>query len=122
MRIYFASIEPYNLTMVRNILLLYYDLTKSPLPFRLEKAYFLLLDNEDDLAQSIEYSLVPGNLFKWRQSQSEGNENRLSAITNTGKFINPQHNLTWTSISGGRKGLLGDEPDLKTVLLNLLKE
>ena len=36
MRIYFASIEPHNLTMGRNILLSYYDLTKSPLPFRKE--------------------------------------------------------------------------------------
>ena len=88
----------------------------------LEKAYFLLLDNEDDPAQSTEYSLVPGNLFKWWQSQSEGNENRLSAITNTGKRISPRYNLSWISISGGRKGLLGDEPDLKTALLNLLKE
>lgn len=36
MRIYFASIEPHNLTMGRNILLSYYDLTRSPLPFRKE--------------------------------------------------------------------------------------
>ncbi len=36
MRIYFASIEPYNLTMGWNILLSYYDLTRSPLPFRKE--------------------------------------------------------------------------------------
>ena len=95
---------------------------KDSLISYLEKAYFLLLDNEDDPAQSTEYSLVPGNLFKWWQSQSEGNENRLSAITNTGKLINPRYNLSWISISGGRKGLLGDEPDLKTALLNLLKE
>ena len=95
---------------------------KDSLISYLEKAYFLLLDNKDDPARSTEYSLVPGNLFKWWQSQSEGNENRLSAITNTGKLINPQHNLSWISISGGRKGFLGDEPDLKTALLNLLKE
>ncbi len=95
---------------------------KDSLISYLEKAYFLLFDNEDDPAQSIGYSLVPGNLFKWWQSHSEGNENRLSAITNTGKLINPQYNLSWTSISGGRKGFLGDEPDLKTALLNLLKE
>ena len=36
MRIYFAGIEPHNLTMARNILLSYYDLTISPLPFRKE--------------------------------------------------------------------------------------
>lgn len=95
---------------------------KDSLISYLEKAYFLLLDNEDDPAQSTEYSLAPGNLFKWWQSQSEGNENRLSAMTNAGKLIRPQHNLPWTSISDGRKGLLGDEPDLKTALLNLLKE
>ena len=95
---------------------------KDSLISYLKKAYFLLLDNEDDPVQSTGYSLVPGNLFKWRQSQSEGNENRLSAITYTGKLINPQHNLPWISISGGRKGFLGDEPDLKTALLNLLKE
>jgi len=95
---------------------------KDSLISYLEKAYFLLLNNEDDPVRSTEYSLVPGNLFKWWQSQSEGNENRLSAITNTGKLINPQLNLPWISISDGRKGFLGDEPDLKTALLNLLKE
>lgn len=36
MRIYFASIEPHNLTIGRNILLSYYDLTGSPVPFRKE--------------------------------------------------------------------------------------
>ena len=51
MRIYFASIEPYNLTMVRNILLSYYDLTKSPLPFRKETWEILRerrIDNDQD--------------------------------------------------------------------------
>ena len=95
---------------------------KDSLISYLKKAYFLLFDNEDDPAQSTEYSLVPGNLFNWRQSQSEGNENRLSAMTNTGKLINPRHDLSWIRISGGRKDFLSDEPDLKTALLNLLKE
>ena len=36
MRIYFASIGPHILTMGRNILLSYYDLTGSPVPFRKE--------------------------------------------------------------------------------------
>ena len=36
MRIYFASIEPHNLSMGWNILLSYYDLTESPIPFRKE--------------------------------------------------------------------------------------
>ena len=36
MRIYFASIEPHNLTIGRNILFSYYDLTGSPVPFRKE--------------------------------------------------------------------------------------
>ena len=36
MRTYFASIEPHNLSMGRNILLSYYDLTGSPVPFRKE--------------------------------------------------------------------------------------
>lgn len=36
MRTYFASIEPHNLTMGRNVLLSYYDLTRSPLLFRKE--------------------------------------------------------------------------------------
>lgn len=51
MRIYFASIEPYNLTMVRNILLSYYDLTKSLLPFRKETWEILRergIDNDQD--------------------------------------------------------------------------
>jgi hypothetical protein len=36
MRIYFAGIEPHSLTMGRNILLSYYDLTMSPFSFRKE--------------------------------------------------------------------------------------
>ncbi len=53
MRIYFASIELYNLAMVRNILLSYYDLTKSPLPFRKETWEILKvrerrIDNDQD--------------------------------------------------------------------------
>ena len=36
MRIYLASIGPHVLTMAWNILLLYYDLTGSPVPFRKE--------------------------------------------------------------------------------------
>jgi len=53
MRIYFASIEPYNLTMGRNILLSYYDLTMSPLRFRKEtwellKVWERGIDNDRD--------------------------------------------------------------------------
>ena len=36
MRIYLASIGPHVLTMTWNILLSYYDLTGSPVPFRKE--------------------------------------------------------------------------------------
>ena len=53
MRIYFASIEPHNLTMGRNILLSYYDLTGSPVPFRKETWEILKvrkrgIDNDQD--------------------------------------------------------------------------
>jgi len=53
MRVYFASIEPYNLTMGRNILLSYYDLTGSPVPFRKETWEILKvrkrgIDNDQD--------------------------------------------------------------------------
>lgn len=51
MRIYFASIEPHNLTMGRNILLSYYDLTRSSLPFRKETWEILRergIDNDQD--------------------------------------------------------------------------
>ena len=53
MRIYFASIEPHNLTIGRNILLSYYDLTRSSLPFRKETWEILKvrkrgIDNDQD--------------------------------------------------------------------------
>lgn len=87
----------------------------------LNKAYFLLLDDDTNPKHSTEYSLVRGSRFWWNQSTSEGNENRVSAVQRNGKRINPKLNLPWTDIAGRKRGFWQAGPDLKTALLELLR-
>ena len=85
----------------------------------LNNAYFLLLDGETDPARSRKYALVKGNQFRWWQSESKGNENRISAVKRNGRLIIPQRDLLWVNIFG--YGFWRDELlDLRSALLNLL--